>query len=298
MSITERLHQVFTSATEIPFDDSARIILFSDCHRGDNSWADDFAQNQQLFFFALTHYFEQGFTYIEIGDGDELWENRDFAEIRRAHSHVFWLLRQFYLDNRLHLIYGNHDIERRDPKTVAATLYAYEDERTGQQEPLLDGIKVHEGLVLRHRVSEQRIFLVHGHQADPISDQWWWFSRFMVRHYWRHMQLLGFRDPTSPAKNYKKRGQVEQGLIGWIQAHGHMLIAGHTHRSVFPNAGTPPYFNTGSCVHPRCITGIEIEGGAITLIKWSVRPDERGVLIVARDELVGPRSLQDFAPMG
>jgi hypothetical protein len=33
------------------------------------------------------------------------------------------------------------------------------------------------------------------------------------------------------------------------------------------------YYNTGSCVHPRCITGIEITPGkdgqpAFTLIKW------------------------------
>jgi hypothetical protein len=39
------------------------------------------------------------------------------------------------------------------------------------------------------------------------------------------------------------------------------------------------YYNTGSCVHPRCITGIEITGSgkdmAITLIKWgyAVQPD-------------------------
>ncbi|MBU4455849.1 hypothetical protein KJ586_05065 [Patescibacteria group bacterium] len=28
------------------------------------------------------------------------------------------------------------------------------------------------------------------------------------------------------------------------------------------------YYNTDSCVHPRCITGIEITPGAFTLIKW------------------------------
>ena len=33
------------------------------------------------------------------------------------------------------------------------------------------------------------------------------------------------------------------------------------------------YYNTGSCVHPRCITGIEITPGkdgrpAFTLVKW------------------------------
>jgi hypothetical protein len=27
---------------------------------------------------ALDHYWREGFTYIEGGDGDELWEHKDF----------------------------------------------------------------------------------------------------------------------------------------------------------------------------------------------------------------------------
>ena len=49
-----------------------------------------------------------------------------------------------------------------------------------------------------------------------------------------------------------------------------MLIPGHTHRSVYPVPGKTPYFNTDSCVHPRCIVGIEINNGSITLVKWYV----------------------------
>ncbi len=75
-----------------------------------------------------------------------------------------------------------------------------------------------------------------------------------------------------------------------------MLIAGHTHRSVFPAPGKPPYFNTGSCVHPRCIIGIEIEKGNVTLVKWhiDVKQNDKGVLFIDRKELVGPKRLEDF----
>jgi hypothetical protein len=69
MSVDKRLTEVFRSSQEIPFDDGSKFILFSDCHRSNNSWADDFANNQSLFFFALQHYFKDGFTYIELGDG-------------------------------------------------------------------------------------------------------------------------------------------------------------------------------------------------------------------------------------
>ena len=78
MSTSNRLTEVFNSSKTVDFDDSSKFILFSDCHRGDNSWADDFAHNEKLFFHALSYYYNEGFTYIEIGDGDELWENKKF----------------------------------------------------------------------------------------------------------------------------------------------------------------------------------------------------------------------------
>jgi len=46
-----------------------------------------------------------------------------------------------------------------------------------------------------------------------------------------------------------------------------------TKSTTFPRS--PSYYNTGSCVHPRCITGIEITLGQqdhspeYTLIKWA-----------------------------
>jgi hypothetical protein len=54
-----RIDQVFEAAKHIAFDDSSRIILMSDCHRGDGSWADDFSRNQNLFFAALTYYYKK-----------------------------------------------------------------------------------------------------------------------------------------------------------------------------------------------------------------------------------------------
>jgi predicted phosphodiesterase len=294
MSIAKRLTTVLESAAEIPVDETSRIILFSDCHRGDNSWADDFAKNQNLFFHALSYYLERGFTYIELGDGDELMENARFSEIRRAHSDVFWLMREFHLGRRLHLLYGNHDMERQDPRVVRKTLYQYDDERTGKVKPLFEGIVVREGLILNHQRAGQQILLVHGHQGDAINDRYWRVGRFFVRHFWRHLQLLGVPDPTSAAKNAGKRSKLEREITAWVKARNQMLIAGHTHRPRFPAEGDPPYFNDGSCVHPRCITGIEIDQDEIALIKWAMATQRDGTLFVARDVLAGPRSLREF----
>jgi len=291
MSVSKRLTEVFGSVKEIPFDDSSRFIFFSDCHRGDNSWADDFAHNQNLFFHALNHYYKKGFTYIEVGDGDELWENKRFADIRQAHSHVFWLMRKFHNEKRLHLIWGNHNIEWKNRRNIEKNLYRYYDERDDEYKSLFEDIEIHEGLVLKHSRTGKKIFVVHGHQGDLINDRLWWLGRFFVRHFWRHLQLLGIKDPTSPAKNFKKRIRVEKKLIEWVKANNQMLIAGHTHRSRFPKKGKPPYFNDGSCVHPRCITGIEIQKGEIVLIKWWLRPKDDGELYVTKKVLVGPKKL-------
>jgi len=50
MSVASRLSEVFESSGEIPFDDSSKLVFFSDCHRGDNSWTDDFAPIRISFF--------------------------------------------------------------------------------------------------------------------------------------------------------------------------------------------------------------------------------------------------------
>jgi len=294
MCTSKRLTEVFEAAREIIFDDSSKFVFFSDCHRGDNSWSDDFAKNQNIFFQALTYYYAEGFTYIELGDGDELFENTNFEDIRRAHSHIFELMRKFYEEKRLWLIWGNHDIERKDDEHVERTLHCFYDERRRKKEPLFKGIEVYEGLVLRHGVTGKKMFLVHGHQGDFMNEYLWRLSRFFVRYFWRWFQTFGVKDPTRPSKNLKKLGKVEKRLSEWAWANDQMLIAGHTHRSMFPRVGKPPYFNTGSCVHPRSITGIEIQRGNIGLIKWWIKPKKDGALYVTREILAGPEKLESF----
>ena len=73
MSSRNRFSNAYRLAKRIEFDDSSKFIVFSDCHRGDNSFADDFANNRNIYFHALKHYYNEGFTYCELGDGDELW---------------------------------------------------------------------------------------------------------------------------------------------------------------------------------------------------------------------------------
>jgi UDP-2,3-diacylglucosamine pyrophosphatase LpxH len=291
---SERISRVFQSSRELPFNDASKIVLISDCHRGDGSWADNFARNQHLYFAALKHYYRENYAYIELGDGDELWENRNLSDIIAMHGDAFWLLSEFYKENRLHLLFGNHDIVKRDTEFVRANLARYFDDREKKYGPLLPGIDISEGLILRHTDRNYRIFLMHGHQADFLNDSLWRLTRFSTRYIWRILELIGVNAPTSPAKNHKRKDRVEKKLVQWTNRNQEMLIAGHTHRPVFPEPNEPRYFNDGSCVHPRCITAIEIAGGEIMLVKWSVIIKGDGALSVGRDILAGPRKLGHY----
>lgn len=294
MYYLKRLSEVYDSSEYIPFDDSSKIVLMSDCHRGDGSKADSFMKNRHLYIAAMSYYFDENYTYIELGDGDELWENKRLSEIMSQYSDVFLLLSKFITKDRAYFIYGNHDMCKKKQGFKESRYYRRFEYNKKQHDPLFDNVKVVEGLVLRHITTGSRIFLLHGHQVDYMNDRMWKISRFLVRYFWRPLELLGIYDPISPAKNYKRKASVENKLIEWVKREKQMLIAGHTHRSMFPEVGEPPYFNDGSCVHLNGITGIEIDRGNITLVKWSIKTKDDGTLLLGRDILAGPAKLADY----
>ena len=76
-SVKQRLLEAYQAAKVIPFDTSSKFIILSDCHRGQGNSADNFLPNQEVYCGALEYYLANGYTYIELGDGDELWENRN-----------------------------------------------------------------------------------------------------------------------------------------------------------------------------------------------------------------------------
>jgi hypothetical protein len=71
-----QIDRALADAPIIRTADHPKIVLFSDCHRGTGTAADSFLPNKSLYMAALSYYWDHGFTYVELGDGDELWENR------------------------------------------------------------------------------------------------------------------------------------------------------------------------------------------------------------------------------
>lgn len=285
----------YKNAKRIKLNCDSKFIFFSDCHRGDNSYADDFANNSNIYFHALRSYLENDYTYIELGDGIELWENLFFNDVFEAHKNNFLLLREFHLKNKLHMIWGNHDMVLKSPKKAAQLLGSYFDKITGKNQDLLPGLILDEGIILEVDGYEKNILLIHGHQADFHNYVLWKWSRFLVRILWKPLQVVGIKDPTSPAKNFTELIKVERRLKKWILANNNqMVIAGHTHRPRFPEPNELPYFNDGSCVHPRSITGIEIVDMQISLIKWHIISQQNGTLQIVKTVLEGPTDITEY----
>lgn len=262
----------------------AKFIVMSDCHRGDGSAGDEFAHNSLIYKCALEYYLKEGFTYIELGDAEELWENDSFEQIYITHTSVYDLLRRFHdpdpAKTRYLKVWGNHDEDWRDNPAPLRALFP--------------NIQLHEAILLQPENVSVPIFLLHGHQADPsCSGPGAKISRFLVRRVWSGLQRFGIGDPTRAAENPGRCDAIDDTLYNWARGHDpispeigivspyfRIIIAGHTHRPVFANlslterrvletgVGTPGvrrkekadpvYYNAGSCVHPRCITGLEI----------------------------------------
>lgn len=288
MSSAKRLQCAFKHAMRLPLSSDTKYVLMSDCHRGVGSSNDNFMKNQHLCFAALKYYYQNHFTYIELGDGDELWENRNLEHIICVHSNIYCLLSNFYKDNRLYMIYGNHDMIKKNQDYVNQkyeTIYCAD---SGKHDILFPQFACHEAIILQSiEKPEKTLYLTHGHQASLLNSTLWPVSQFLVRYVWKPLENIGFSNPTSPAKNHRVRTDTEKHLSTWATDTKHILIAGHTHRPLLTTE-SPYYCNTGSCIHPNCITCIEIEGHALTLVKWCTNTHTDGTLYVAREILSGP----------
>ena len=296
MSYISRLHKAFEGALSLPLNHYTKYVIFSDCHRGIGNANDNFLKNQTLYMAALQHYLRTGFSYIELGDGDELWENRSMQQIIEAHTAVFELLSLFHRQNRLYLLYGNHDMVKKDSVYVSKYCRLYprccgcHPHLVGQQ--LLPDIQVYQGLILEapSQLGSVKVHLTHGHQASLFNSTFWRLSRFLVRYVWKPLEHLGFSDPTSAAKNYTAKEKTEKRLHRFAEKEGIILIAGHTHRPLLSETDLS-YCNSGSSVHPYSITCLEIEGTHVSLVKWALAAGSDMRLYVSREVLSGPFSL-------
>jgi UDP-2,3-diacylglucosamine pyrophosphatase LpxH len=213
--------------------DSARIIVFSDLHRGARNDADDFRECEAAYNAALAYYLRLGYQLIVLGDGDELWEERPKA-VLKSYPRTFYLEGLFVSANRYLRIWGNHDDEWKYPDSVNELLA-----------PALNAsrLAVHEAVrftCTSNGASLGSLFMVHGHQGTSTSDRHANFSRIVVRHVWRPIQRLFNISLNTPAKDWLLREKHNIAMYRWAERQAKIvLIAGHTHRPVFASESHP-----------------------------------------------------------
>lgn len=272
--ITENIDRVYNSSETLYIDDKSKCVFFSDCHRGDRSWSDDFQKNYKAFHTSLSYYYSKGFTYVEVGDGDELWENSSYNKIIEKYQDIYDIFYKLKRQNKIILIYGNHDIEKK--------LH-------------YDKFDFYEGIILKYKRSNSKILVLHAHQDDLFNDYLWPLSKFLVQYFLKPMKAYGLLSPLSPAENYRMKLIVENRLIGWITENKCGIIAGHTHKTAFPNSiDSVPYFNCGSCVKAGRITNIEIEYGEIKLVEWNHEINNNNAFQISRRIIAGPISIKSL----
>lgn len=292
----------------IPFDiGNGRFIIFSDQHKGRGNGADDFLLSVPNYLAALEHYYARDFTFISLGDSEELWEN-NIVQVKHKNKANFEVEKKFVARQKMVKIFGNHD------------LYWANDPLAWWQLESIYGKKVdiYEGLILRAEIKGKvlDIFCTHGHQGDAQSDGNW-FSKFFVSNVWAPLQAYLKINPNTPAYDAVKKSLHNEIMYEWSsQQSNTLLITGHTHQPVFTSlthierlykqyqfaeqandrsrletllteikkrekefikvsadymSMKPYYFNSGCCCYiDGDITGIEIDNGCIRLIKWTL----------------------------
>jgi predicted phosphodiesterase len=270
-----------------------KFIVFSDHHKGNRDHSDDFANNEPNYLAALDYYLLNKFTYINLGDSEELWKYTP-EQVISKNIKALRAEAKFQEEKKYYRTFGNHDITWKNKLDVDWWF------KNIFHLPL----PVWEGILLKAKIDGKplSIFLTHGHQGDKMSDNNS-FSTWMVAHIWRPVQRYLQINVNTPAKDFWLRDKHNIMMYEWCSRRENLLlITGHTHKPVFASgkysdhenndieksvAGgkktslKSSYFNSGCCCYnDGDITGIEIADGKVSLVKWHLQNNssERVVL--------------------
>jgi hypothetical protein len=303
------LDRAYEAAPVRPVGADERVVVFSDHHKGARDGADDFQRSERGYNAALTYYDRLGYHLVELGDVEELWENK-FDEVAGSYEVTLRLAARFQAAGRYTRVWGNHDLAWNKPAFFQDRMKEFGYGDVTPVEAVRLAVDAGDGRTLE-------LFLVHGHQGTADSDRNAWLSRLFVRFGWRALQRLLNRPWNTPSVDWSLRGEHAAHMSSWAAERKRVLIAGHTHAPVFFNSrkeaeavavaaaeagdredalrlaraawataeqerlrrnppielATPCYFNTGCCSFgDGDITGLEISDGAIKLIRWACDP--------------------------
>ncbi|MBY0537185.1 MAG: metallophosphoesterase [Chitinophagaceae bacterium] len=283
----------------IPCDPESKWVIVSDQHKGGGDRADDFLPAVPAYLKALDYYYQNGFTLINNGDAEELWES-NLKKVLSVHHESLLAEKKFYAAGRYYRLFGNHDEEYAVKNATRQTL----DELMGGK------LWFYEALLLQF--PDQQYFIAHGHQGDIRSDGNP-FSKWVVANIWSPIQRLLKISINSLSDSLDNISLHNEIMYRWSaqQQVGMNLVAGHTHQPIFQSLThfdqliirlekvtteedrkhieselhrirnqfpkdyqprrpqKPTYYNSGCCCFDDGdITCLEITASGVKLVKW------------------------------
>lgn len=219
----DHLFKTRENVLTIMHDVSKKYIVFSDFHRGVSDRADDFKpKNRKTYVHALSYYYNNGYTLIHLGDVEELKEQFLLKNVvdHQPNESILTSEKLFYQQNRLIKVFGNHDSQWSNTKTVRKYL-----------EPHFSNVKVYEGVLLEFKESPD-VMLVHGHQGyswikTNIAE------KLVLPIYKLGLNLFGVSRKVN-YESYCKIDKIENEFYDWVKDQEDMiLVFGHTHRPLW-----------------------------------------------------------------
>ncbi len=287
---------------------NGRIIIFSDQHRGTRNGSDDFAVCEKTYLAALDFYNRENFYFINLGDSEELWENTLFG-IAKHNVAVFGKEKLFINRDAYCKVFGNHDLFWDNDPLVPVWLkriygkviriftgvliqvdispsecleifctHGHQGDKQSDGNafskwfvsyiwgPLQNFLEINtndpsanENLKTLHNMymydwsaAQRNVLLVTGHTHQPVFNS--------LTHLERLYQQLGKARTLNDSDALKKiEAEIPRRKREYDFVNHHF------------EQMKPSYFNSGCCCFgDGTITGIEISGGFIRLVKWSL----------------------------
>ncbi|HVW95734.1 MAG TPA: metallophosphoesterase [Mucilaginibacter sp.] len=314
---------------ELTFNpETDQFIIFSDQHKGARDGADIFANAARNYITALNYYNEKGFFYIALGDSEELWENL-FITIKRHNKRTFDTEKKFLKRNAFVKIFGNHDLYwGNDPlapvnlKTIyGCPVKIYEGlilrKGTGEKPLEIFMTHGHQGDLQSdgNWFSKWFVSTIWGpfqaylriNPNTPANNDSLKTDHNRMMYEWSskkenlllitgHTHQPVFRSLTQLEALYEKLGIAhQQGQTEKAAELQAKIEALHLKTSQPPNfkGYLDTYFNSGCCCFDDGdITGIEIAGGFIRLIKWRYQGEKNSERVVLEECLLDDLKLK------
>ncbi len=304
------------------YNEHRPVVLLSDQHKGNRGGSDDFVAAEDCYLTALDYYDGQGAAYINLGDSEELWKYTIFSIIQHNRK-TFEAEKKFLKRKSFFKIAGNHDLFWRiDPLAAiylkqiygkTPTIYdglvvrfRFKDGRhldifcthghQGDRQsdgnwfskwfvsyiwaPLQSYLRInintpahnhyektlHNELMYDWSAGQKNLVLITGHTHQPIFNSLSHLERL-------YLKLEAARSSGNEADVEKILTEIPRRKREHDDVHSDF------------KGMSPCYFNTGCCCYSDgTITGIEISGGKIRLIKWNYNQDRKPVRSIAEEQ--------------